>query len=42
METEKLRTYDDVRNFYESLNDENPCSSCKIRMMLMEMMNNKE
>ena len=27
---------------YEELDDENPCSSCKIRMMLIEMMNNKE
>jgi hypothetical protein len=32
----------DFVKFLGSLDDENPCSSCKIRMMLMEMMNNKE
>lgn len=33
---------DDFVNFLHSLDDDNPCSSCKIRLMMLELMENKE
>lgn len=44
METTKMteKTNADFVNFIHSLDDDNPCSSCKIRLMMLELMENKE
>lgn len=39
-----VMTSDDnaIKDFFDRLDDNNPCTSCELRRMMMELMNNNE